>query len=236
MWKESVYWSGNWDWHERRTASFQIAFLAFVLCVWCADIAAMWNVCRQLASIPSHLCCLWFPSPLCFMSVHQIWSLLISTGTLGWRHPELGGAGGAFWWTGKGLFYLMGAATAANLGDDWVMKERVRQELFLLASRGFAELDEKWDWVKAAIRCAENSQRSWVSLQLEAQWTSCLWLWLGVYLHKMSWMSYLAVSDFAACPDPICSRDKMLYSWRHLQWQQGRETKSIGKGSGAFLK
>lgn len=70
-----------------------------------------------------------------------------------------------------------------------------------------------------------------VSLQLEAQWTSCLCLWLGVYLHKMSWVSYLA-----ACPDPICSWDKILCSWRHLQWQQGREIKSIGKQSGAFLK
>lgn len=137
----------------------RLLFLASVLRAWCADIGATWNVYRQLASISSCLSCLWFPSPLCFTSVHEIWSSLTSTGAPGWRHHELGGVGGAFWWTGKGLFYLW-AATAANLGDDWVMKEGVRQELFLLALRGVAELDEKWDWAKAAIRCAENSQRS----------------------------------------------------------------------------
>lgn len=39
----------------------------------------------------------------------------------------------------------------------------------------------------------------------------------------MPWMSYLAVSDFTACPDPICSQEKMLCCWRHPQWQQGIE-------------
>lgn len=94
-------------------------------------------------------------------SVHQMWSPLTSTGGAGWRHPELGEVGSAFWWTGKNLFYLMGAAIAANLGNEWVMREGVRQELFLLALRGVAELGEKWAWAKAAIRCAENSQCSW---------------------------------------------------------------------------
>lgn len=153
-------------------------------------------MCRQLASIPSHLCCLWFPSVLCSMLVQQIWRPLTSTGGPGWGHPELAGVGIAFWWTGKGLFYLLGASTAANLGDDWVMKEGVRQELFLLALRG-------WE-----MRLSEGcDQMCWgqpellVSSQLEAQLplfvaqcispknamdvlSRCLWL------HSLSW-SYL---------------------------------------------
>lgn len=120
---ESVYWSGNWDWHERRTASFQIAFLATALHVWCADIGVTWNVYRWVASIPSYLCCLWFPSPLCFTSVHQIWSPLTSTGGPGWKHPELGGVGGAFWWTGEGLFYLMSACYSCR-SWGWLSDER----------------------------------------------------------------------------------------------------------------
>lgn len=58
-----------------------------------------------------------------------------------------------------------------------------------------------------------------LSSQLEARQTNWLYLWLNIYLHKMSWMSYSAISDFAACPDSICSWDKLLCSWRHLQRQ-----------------
>ena len=45
--EDFVYWSGNWDWHERSTTGFQIACLTSVLPVcdaagneyrWCTDI------------------------------------------------------------------------------------------------------------------------------------------------------------------------------------------------------
>lgn len=106
------------------------------------------------------------------------------------------------------------------------MKEGVREKLFLLGLHSVAKLVENES--KACDQVCWGQTEHLVSSQLEAQRTECLCLCLSIYLHEIAWMFYLTTSDFPAYPHSICSRDKLLCSWRHLQWQlYQREEKNL---------